>query len=179
MSPEAADIVSAPEQIRFRPSKKRKTYRQRAATADDDDGGDRDGAAAAADQEENQPRAVAADYFGGDDGDDDDEEPAAIVKARRNAHRARLRGGVAFRAGSRPSDTESNGSHHRALVLRDNHQQDGQVAVPGIADRFTHQTGLLNDLDDRHMFVSPPLSRPEEESRWVIFPISNHSGMNT
>ena len=146
MASEQAVSQTTPEPVRFRPSKKRRTgYRQR--TDQDDDDRQDDGSNTTTTQgPTTQPRATAADYF---DGDADTPEPA-VVKAR-SAHRARLRG-VGFRAGSRPGDVETTTGH--ALVLRDE-QQDGATPVPGLSDRFTHQTGLLGELNDKHMFVSP------------------------
>lgn len=48
------------------------------------------------------------------------------------------------RAGpSRPTDTEQQ------LVLR---EDEGRVK--GIPDRFTHQTGFVADMDDKHMYVT-------------------------
>lgn len=143
MASQQAEPQPAPEPIRFRPSKKRRTgYRQRT----DDDNDDRQDDASNTSNGPPQPRATAADYF---DGDDADTSEPAVVKVR-NARRARLRG-VGFRAGSRPGDVEMT----QALVLRDEHDGQDGAPVPGLADRFTHQTGLLSDLNDKHMFVSP------------------------
>lgn len=141
MASDPTDIapVADPEPIRFRAGKKRKLLRKR-NDEDSDEVSDASPQKPAA-----QPRAAAADYF--DDKDQDDESAAAVVKARnaRGPLHARLRG-VAFRAGPNQAST--------ALVPSTRHHDgEGDVPVVGIADRFTKQTGLITDRDDRHMFV--------------------------
>lgn len=135
MATEPTEPQIGPEPVRFRPSKKRKVYRQRTDNDDDQD---------ADTHEPTQSRAVAADYFDADQGPTD----PTVVKVR-NANRGRLRG-VGFRAGSRPGDVETTG---HALVVRDHQDGQSSLTVAGIADKFTHQTGLLSDLNDKHMFV--------------------------
>ncbi|TWU77086.1 hypothetical protein ED733_008103 [Metarhizium rileyi] len=101
--------------IRFRSSKKRKTYRQRP---------DSDTQAAA----QSQPQPPSQ----------DEEAEAAVTTAirLRNARKARLRG-VGF-----TSDT-----HDEPATPTD----EDKTLAKGIPDRFTHQTGLIATLNDRHM----------------------------
>lgn len=124
--------TEATDLIRFRPSKKRKTYRQRL------------------DQDAPEPephRAVAADFF---DGSNDDEPavPAAAVRLR-ISRKGRLQG-VGFRAATHQPEKEERG------LVTISRPQNGETAGLGsIAGRFTHQTGLINDVHDKHMYVLP------------------------
>ncbi|CAM1507000.1 Fc.00g066410.m01.CDS01 [Cosmosporella sp. VM-42] len=120
--------------IKFRPGKKRKAYRQRT-----DNNDDAETTTSNIGNESREGSAVET-----RDGNDDASVLAAL--RLRNARKARLRG-VGFTTSTRPDD-ETTGE--RALVLRD--QDESQdAALPAIANRFTHQTGLLADLNDRHM----------------------------
>ncbi|KAF4469943.1 hypothetical protein FALBO_3170 [Fusarium albosuccineum] len=142
---------AAPGPIRFRAGKKRKAYRQR---ADDEEAAETTRSPPIASGSGGIPALTATNGPGSngddnDDGDDDGEASVAAALRLRNARRARL-GGVAFRNTNRPDD-DVNGE--RALVP---HDPDGKEAVvSNVADRFTHQTGMLADLNDKHMFVGP------------------------
>lgn len=128
---------AVPEPIRFRPGKKRKAaYRQRTDT----------------DSEPPvlSPQPEPTGQIDSADDDDDDESAVAAALRARNAQKARQRAaGVGFRSDGRPELDESE----RALVRRD--EQD-DAPVMAIGSRFTHQTGLLTDLNDRHMYVLRP-----------------------
>lgn len=141
-----AETTPAAEPVRFRPSKKRKVLRKRASS----DSGAEDDAPSSAPAPAPASRAVASDYFpptNDDDNDDDgtnDSTPAAV--AARARRRARLKG-MAFRAGPSSSST--------VAAERPSSSAAEQAIALGIDDRFTRQTGLISDVNDRHMFVPP------------------------
>ncbi|KAI9171356.1 hypothetical protein HJFPF1_00838 [Paramyrothecium foliicola] len=148
--PEAEDAPQSP--IRFRPGKKRKAaYRQRGADDDDD--------AAAAEHEvpeggrpdSDVARAVVpAVAIKVEEGASDDEAAVAAALRLRNARKGRL-GGVGFRSDARPDDDDTASSASRALVLADQEGPASDAVVGGITNRFTHQTGLIGELNDKHM----------------------------
>ncbi|KAF4973897.1 hypothetical protein FZEAL_9154 [Fusarium zealandicum] len=152
---------SAPEPIRFRAGKKRKAYRQR---AQDDD-------AAVAETTKSPPAAATPDpgnrtsqtpTHGHGDANDDEASVAAALKLR-NARRGRF-GGVAFRNANRPDDEINT---ERALVPHDpDDVQDKNAVVNSVTNRFTHQTGMLADLNDKHMmeYIESRLSNRERGS---------------
>ena len=168
------------EPIRFRPTKRRKTYRQRHDDQDEDhaETNDRSQESPPPSQQsqlQSQSRATAADYFGQDGEADGHEDSAgealpAVVRAR-SAHKARFRG-VGFRAGSKPGETDP--TEQTAVMLRESQQDESAgVVVSGITDRFTHQTGFVGDVNDRHMLVLSFLSLSSLPlSHLVIFPRS-------
>ncbi|KAF5982654.1 hypothetical protein FCOIX_3589 [Fusarium coicis] len=134
----------ATEPVRFRTGKKRKAYRQRVQEDD----------ASVAETVSSHPTAPASEpcheltrKASSDRAQDEEESVAAALKLR-NARRARL-GGVAFRNTSRPDDDMNN---ERALVPHDaDDTSNNEPVMKGVADRFTHQTGRLTDLNDKHM----------------------------
>ncbi|KAF4124041.1 hypothetical protein GMORB2_5757 [Geosmithia morbida] len=110
-------------------------------------------------------RAVASDYFpenddesdGNRDQDNDTStQTAAIAKARR---RARFQG-VAFRAGGGGGGASSNQSSSSSALVK----PETQVLM-GIDDRFTKQTGLISDINDRHMneYIESRLRKAEPD----------------
>lgn len=125
--------------IRFRPGKKRKVYRQRDDSPPTAEANDQASAAAL-------PR---------DNASDDERATTAAALRLRNARKART-GGVGFSAaGTKASDDATS----TALVPA----RDGETAVVqgGITNRFTHQTGLVSSLNDKHMYVPLlPYSHP-------------------
>jgi hypothetical protein len=144
---DATSPETAPEPIRFRAGKKRKAYRQRAQEEED-----------TVTETIQSPPAVSASVSSDkpaqgdtpDDGDDDREGSVAAALKLRNARRGRL-GGVAFRNTGRPDDDTNS---ERALVLPDvDDASNAESVIKGVTDRFTHQTGRLADLNDRHMYV--------------------------
>ena len=140
---------SAPSPIKFRTGKKRKAYRQRTD--------DTETSIAIASNDSRESSAIEA------KGDEDDASVLAALRLR-NARKGRLRG-VGFSTSARPED-ETQGEGDRALVLRD--QDDSQdAALPAIGNRFTHQTGLLADLNDRHMY-DPLLSSTDSGHGLII-----------
>ncbi|PNP77406.1 hypothetical protein FNYG_09282 [Fusarium nygamai] len=134
----------ATEPVRFRTGKKRKAYRQRAQEDD----------ASVAETISSHPTASASEpsheltrKASSDRAQDEEESVAAALKLR-NARRARL-GGVAFRNTNRPDDDMNN---ERALIPHDaDDTSNNEPIMKGVADRFTHQTGRLTDLNDKHM----------------------------
>ncbi|KAI1031609.1 hypothetical protein LB504_000816 [Fusarium proliferatum] len=134
----------ATEPIRFRTGKKRKAYRQRVQEDD----------ASVAETIQSHPTASASEpsyelsrNASPDRAQDEEESVVAALKLR-NARRARL-GGVAFRNTNRPDDDINN---ERALIPHDaDGTSNNEPIVKGVADRFTHQTGRLTDLNDKHM----------------------------
>ncbi|KAF5257544.1 hypothetical protein FOXYS1_11929 [Fusarium oxysporum] len=141
---EAHSSEPATEPVRFRAGKKRKAYRQRVQEDD----------AAVAETIQSPPTASASepsDEFArkasSDRAQDEGESVAAALKLR-NARRARL-GGVAFRNTNRPDDDMNN---ERALIPHDaDYTSNNEPIMKGVADRFTHQTGRLTDLNEKHM----------------------------
>ncbi|KAK5990588.1 hypothetical protein PT974_08857 [Cladobotryum mycophilum] len=157
----------AADTIRFRTTKKRKGYRQRAT--------DDDVATAAA--VPIAPRAASprddmdltkgidvadADIAGGNGDNEDDaneedreeggeeEEESAVAAALRlrNARKTGRLRGVGFKSDGRLGDNTE-----QSLVVRGTDGSNGaeNAVVGGIENRFMHQTGLLTILDDRHM----------------------------
>ncbi|KAF5690778.1 hypothetical protein FDENT_3664 [Fusarium denticulatum] len=134
----------ATEPVRFRTGKKRKVYRQRVQEDD----------ASVAETISSHPTASASEpsheltrKAPSDRAQDEEESVAAALKLR-NARRARL-GGVAFRNTNRPDDDMNN---ERALIPYDaDDTSNNEPIMKGVADRFTHQTGRLTDLNDKHM----------------------------
>ncbi|KAF5599380.1 hypothetical protein FPANT_3478 [Fusarium pseudoanthophilum] len=134
----------ATEPVRFRTGKKRKAYRQRVQEDD----------ASVAGTISSHPTASASEHSheftqkaSSDRAQDEEESVAAALKLR-NARRARL-GGVAFRNTNRPDDDMNN---ERALIPHDaDDTSNNEPIMKGVADRFTHQTGRLTDLNDKHM----------------------------
>ncbi|KPM38088.1 hypothetical protein AK830_g8481 [Neonectria ditissima] len=128
--------------VRFRAGKKRKAYRQR---IDDDD-------TAAVEptpnnQEGRAPDATAPPVIA--DADDDDESSVAAALRLRNARRSRIRG-VAFKNAATKPDDETPGEH--ALVLRDpDAAPEREAGLSNVGSRFMHQTGLVADMNDKHM----------------------------
>ncbi|KAF5709218.1 hypothetical protein FMUND_10231 [Fusarium mundagurra] len=134
----------ATEPVRFRTGKKRKAYRQRVQEDD----------ASVAETISSHPTASASEpsheltrKASPDRAQDEEESVAAALKLR-NARRARIRG-VAFRNTNRPDDDMNN---ERALVPHNaDDTSNNEPIMKGVADRFTHQTGRLTDLNDKHM----------------------------
>lgn len=136
--------------IRFRAGKKRKAYRQR---IDDDDN---TAEPAPTSLEAHAPDAVAHTVTEAN-GDSDDESSVAAALRLRNARRGRLRG-VGLKNAARHDDETSG---ERALVLRDpDGAPEKEAGLSSVGNRFTHQTGLLADMNDKHMFVDAPTSSP-------------------
>ncbi|KAM5355782.1 hypothetical protein ACJ41O_002428 [Fusarium nematophilum] len=162
------------EPVRFRAGKKRKAYRQR-AEEDDDDTASRNptahaAAAAAATTTSDvsaKPSTEGGDHRPADhDEGDSDEASVAMALRLRNARRARA-GGVAFRNSSTRPDDDANSE--RALVPHDPDgaaasAKEGVVSSSAVTNRFTHQTGLLADLNDKHMM------------EYIEFRLSNRAG---
>lgn len=117
--------------VRFRPGRKRATFRARrradADANDDDDDNDNNGKG------------------GG----------GPVVRAAADAAAVpRRRGGVAF--ASAPAGPEA--ATAAAVVPRDAPADD--PGARGFADRFMRQTGLVADPDDRHMYALAPALPP-------------------
>jgi hypothetical protein len=137
--PPAPESTSNPEEtIRFRPGKKRKLYRKR-----------EDASPPATEAPTAEPRDGQADN---NEDEEDGRASAAAALRLRNARKPRS-GGVGFTATGTKADSSADRSSSNVLVASHS-AQDGEVAVAGgITNRFTHQTGLVSSLNDKHMYV--------------------------
>ncbi|ROW18254.1 hypothetical protein VPNG_00228 [Cytospora leucostoma] len=141
-------------QVVFRPSKKRKNFRQRAEQPSTNE----DGAAAQA----AVPSAQAQDEQvkpNDDLGATSDTEGLSVAEALRlrNARKSRLKG-VGFRPeGTNPRGEESNAE--RSLVLKDDAAADAMEY--GVSKRFAPQAGLVGELVNKHMeeYIESELAR--------------------
>lgn len=149
--------------VRFRAGKRRKAYRQRA----DSDGDEGAAIKTTATTLPDAPASQAHDRYdeAHDRTSDQEEEESSVAAALRlrNARRAATRlNGVGFKSGaaSRPDRNDDNHSEQRALVPHADLAQDkdAAAALGGVANRFMHQTGLVADLNDRHMYVARAVS---------------------
>lgn len=131
MDPSTAPEATSVEHIRFRAGKKRKGYRQRSGSEEAVDS--------------NLQNATATtDKLATSTNEEEEEESTVQAALRiRNARRGRLQG-VSFKADGKLDDQPE-----QSLVLRS--QEDDSVAIKGISDRFMHQTGLITELNDKHM----------------------------
>ncbi|KAM0305683.1 hypothetical protein ACHAPM_002068 [Fusarium culmorum] len=141
---EATSSEAASEPVRFRAGKKRKAYRQRVQEDDD----------AVAETTHSPPTTSAAEsndkptQRSTPNEEEHGEGSVAAALRLRNARRSRL-GGVAFRHSNRPEDDTNT---ERALVPNNaDETSNSEPAIKGVTDRFTHQTGKVADLNDRHM----------------------------
>lgn len=168
--PSHPDDATIPEQIRFRPSAKRKAYRRRAADQDTTtttttdsqtpsllatthDAPSSSHASNGAETAHHQTDDQVEEEEGGEDHQDTASEAAVLAALRaRTSRKARLQG-VGFRSNATDADRTAGASGSMALH-RYHEDQDMEDVNPlaTIAGRFTHQTGLLNDVDDRHMY---------------------------
>ncbi|KJZ76695.1 hypothetical protein HIM_04031 [Hirsutella minnesotensis 3608] len=168
---EPAPSHDADSSVLFRPNKRRKTYRQRPGHPDPDTtppSAAADGNKSPAQRSPTRSRSRGADRDGDGDGasgsDEDEPTVAAAVRLRSNIRRARFRG-VGFAPESRPDghDDSAESSSSRALAVRspeapadDEHAAAIAAAVvQRITGRFMRQTGLIADLNDRHMYITP------------------------
>ncbi|KAH7162979.1 hypothetical protein B0J13DRAFT_25968 [Dactylonectria estremocensis] len=133
--------------IRFRAGKKRKAYRQRTDDNDDDDSNNNNNLSTA----EPAPKtleALLSDAAAHGAAVRDESSVAAALRLR-TARRSRIRGGVGFTTAAK-QDEQASGE--RALVLQSaDGASDGEVGLRSVGERFTHQTGLLADMNDKHM----------------------------
>lgn len=132
-------------QVVFRPSKKRKHFRQRAEESETKP----DEAAHQAAAQPLPDQDVEAKPSGSHDTNSDTEESSVAEALRlRNARKARLKG-VGFRpeGSSKVSDEVST---EQSLVLKDD--PNGPDAMEyGISRRFAPQAGLVGELVNKHM----------------------------
>ncbi|KAM0424739.1 hypothetical protein ACHAPT_010049 [Fusarium lateritium] len=138
---------AAPEPIRFRAGKKRKAYRQRVEDQDQD-------SAAETIKSPSSATATGPGDTTAQEVADDDEASVAAALRLRNARRARL-GGVAFRNSNRPDDNDET-NDERALVPREPDEASHDTPINSVSNRFTHQTGMLADLNDKHISDAVP-----------------------
>lgn len=132
-------------QVVFRPSKKRKHFRQRVDESEDKSNEVTDQAAAQPLSDkagEENPRVTQ------DTNSESEESSVAEALRLRNARKARLKG-----VGFRPEGTSkvSDGvSTEQSLVLKDD--PNGPDATEyGISKRFAPQAGLVGELVNKHM----------------------------
>ncbi|KAK4093447.1 hypothetical protein Purlil1_2604 [Purpureocillium lilacinum] len=165
-APTKPESEREPETVRFRSKKRKIGYRQR---ADDDD----DDAAPVAPRsttftatsdappkaDSASPRPDAHDAAPASSSSSSQEESAVAAALRlRNARRARPRVGVGLASSSHPADEGPGSSSSRGLVPRGANaeaDEDARPSLRGIGDRFTHQTGLVASLNDRHIRTAP------------------------
>ena len=155
----AGDVVEGSAPIHFRTNKKRKTYRRRA------DGGEGDTEVRPL-SSNGPPVDVVPPKVGGEaeemDEDEDAEDgdtPSLAVLRARNSRKGRLQG-VGFKSGGSGGGKSTGGDLVGPLVLSNrDHGEDEEDSnrLLSITSRFTHQTGLLNDVDHRHMYELSPL----------------------
>ena len=84
-----------------------------------------------------------------DESDAPQPDAESSVAAALRARQARRRTGVGFSSDPRV-DEQISSSSSSAVV-----PHDGVAPVKSMPDRFTHQTGLVAYLDDRHMCAFP------------------------
>lgn len=143
----------ASEAIRFRPSKKRKVYRQR------DDPSPDEAPSIPADV----PAATERGPDGKRDGDDDNDDESVVAAALRlrNARRAR-QGGVAFTAAARSEHDQqsSDQSLVPAQIPASSQTADEHPLVHSTTDRFTQERSLVSSMTTKYMYASPPSLSP-------------------
>jgi hypothetical protein len=135
--------------ILFRPSKKRKIYRQRAL---DDDPNATSPLPAAERHANPAPATVVADDASREEEDlESTRVPISEIQRLRRLHKHRV-GGVEFRA--IPSTFRGDDTEEGALVPHGESRADGSVhgvqSAVGVVSRFAKQTGMLGDVD-KHM----------------------------
>lgn len=157
------DAPTADQPPLFRPSKKRKIYRQRATSPPTIPPPTEATTTTTARSTAALPQPSTS---GGDD--DDDTAPSTAAIRRLLATRRQRVGGVEFRASSpRGADEAEEGEGDGAVVVarRESHgghdegEGAGGLAMGG--KRFVTQTGMSAEGVDRHMYVlRPPTSNP-------------------
>lgn len=142
-APEGADTIL------FRPSKKRKIYRQRAL----DDESNTTSPLPAAERPSNaSPGTVVADDVSREEEElESTRVPISEIQRLRRLHKHRV-GGVEFRPS--PSTIRGDDTQEVALVPHGEGRADGSVEsvqpAVGVVSRFAKQTGMLGDVD-KHM----------------------------
>lgn len=160
-----ADDAMAVDQIRFRPSTKRKAYRRRAdeREEDNDDTQQQQNLATTSTAADDAPRASRDPEQTDDEEDAGSGSDAAVLTAlrARQTRKGRLQG-VGFRSGGHNGERASG-----PLVLANQEDEDAEGVNPlsSIAGRFTHQTGVINDVDDRHMYEESPFHMHKSAAR--------------
>ena len=141
---DSANTENPEPQVVFRPSKKRKHFRQRAEESE-----------AKPDEPTHQPADQTPPENGEaklrdthDTNSDTEESSVAEALRLRNARKARFKG-----VGFRPEGTSKvadEASTERSLVLKDD--TNGQDSMEyGISKRFAPQAGLVGELVNKHM----------------------------
>lgn len=139
---DSATIENPEPQVVFRPSKKRKHFRQRAEEPEPNpDNATHQAAAQSPSTQDGNSKARDAH----DTNSDTEESSVAEALRLRNARKARLKG-VGFRPEGAPKLSDEM-STERSLVLKD----DTDAMEYGISRRFTPQAGLVGELVNRHM----------------------------
>lgn len=135
--------TSAP--VLFRASKKRKTYRYRPG-----DSNDAQASSVATPGPTTTTPLLNETAVLPADGDEDEDEGLSAVTAAMRARRARSRPvGVGFT--SHVARGEGSG---QVVLSQGSDSEDGEEAATsklGMAHRFSHQTGLIPDMNDKHM----------------------------
>jgi len=162
----AAEAPPQP-QVVFR-GKKRKAYRQRPEAIDVASEETQNSAkldALAATDSTATPSPALTDARDTDSAAEETELPVAEVLRRRNARRARLGGvtfGAAEGAASRGGDASADamGNDELSLMIREE-EHKMQDATAAAQQRFVHQTGLSQEVTDKHMtdFIEAQLAK--------------------
>ncbi|RDW77089.1 hypothetical protein BP6252_05142 [Coleophoma cylindrospora] len=144
-----SEIPSNPETVLFRPSKKRKIYRQRSRALSED--------ASAPDPSSNPTPAVPAQTLDelisseapstGDGDVEGTRVPISEILRLRKQHKARV-GGVEFRAAASVMTSAGMGGDGE-MVVREETEED-EVARTGEVRKFAPQTGMIGDVN-KHM----------------------------
>ncbi|RDW64158.1 hypothetical protein BP5796_10660 [Coleophoma crateriformis] len=143
-------IPSNPETVLFRPSKKRKIYRQRSRALSED--------ATTPDSSSNPTPAVPAQTLDelisseapsiGDGDVEGTRVPISEILRLRKQHKARV-GGVEFRAAASVTTSAGMGGEG-VMVVREEAEED-EVARTGEVRKFAPQTGMIGDVN-KHMW---------------------------
>lgn len=145
----ATPTLDGADTILFRPSKKRKIYRQRALHEDPSTTSPLTAAEGPANP---TPTTIVADDTSREQEDlESTRVPISEIQRLRRLHKHRV-GGVEFRATS--SNLQSDDTQEGALVphgeSRAEGSLDGLQPAGGVVNRFAKQTGMLGDVD-KHM----------------------------
>lgn len=155
-SPVPLPPAEEPSTILFRPSKKRKIYRQRARD-DDDDKEERSATPhgvsnvpspvnATGDKEQSLEELVTSNGAAVE-GDEVEGTKVSMAEILRLRKRNKRLGGVEFRVESHKS---RDGNDEQALVLREEGEEGQGEVVVGAPRRFAPQTGTVGDVN-KHM----------------------------
>lgn len=142
---DSATTEKSEPQVVFRPSKKRKHFRQR---AEESEARPVEATQQAADQPVQDQNSETKLRAARDTTSDTEESSVAEALRLRNARKARLKG-----VGFRPEGTSKapgEASTEKSLVLKDDPNGPDSMEY-GISKRFAPQAGLVGELVNKHM----------------------------